>query len=153
MEMEHSHRADQIAAPFDQFEHVFGIRAVDIRMAPILDRGPIASFSNGKNFESQLSEAREAATREHRDFMTSAKNEPAKLGINLRNQRARMSSIRSIERRNTSRIATLPRRLPSLNATTSSHRSKLTRRLRGDNGAAPSHWVQGSPPASLVEVV
>jgi hypothetical protein len=122
--MEHPHNADQIAAPFDQFEHVRLIGAVDIRMAPILDRGPITGFSDGKNFESQLGEAREAATRIHRDFMTSAKNEPAKLGINLRNQRARMSSIRSIERRDRRRIATLPCSFPSLNASTSSHELK-----------------------------
>src|SRR5258708_15106609 len=132
--MEHSHSADKIAAPFDQFEHLRLDGAVDIRMPPILDRGTIARFGNGKNFESQLREAREAATRIHRDFMSPAKNQSPKFGINLRNQRALMSSIRRIERRNRRRIATLPRRLPSLNATTGRHELKLTRRNVQGNG-------------------
>ena len=137
-------------------------------MPPILDCGAIIGFGDGQNFESQFGEASEAATRINRNLMTAAKNQPPKLRIDLRNQRALMSSIRSIERRNRRRIATLPRRFPSLNATTSRHDDNLTLRLRGDNGAglnhwvqgsapangaAPSHWVQGSAPASLVEAI
>jgi hypothetical protein len=125
--MKHPHRADQIAAPLDQFEHVRLGGAVDIRMPPILDRSPITGFSNGENLKSQLSKASKSTARIHRDLMPPPKNQPAKLRINLRNQRALMSRIRSIERRHCGRIATLPRSFPNLNATARGHGDNLTR--------------------------
>src|ERR1700682_3640995 len=117
-------------------------------MPPILNRSPITGFSNGQNFKSQLTESREPPPRINRNLMTAAENQSPKFRIDLRDQRALMSSIRSIERRNRRCIATLPRRFPSLNATTSRHDDNLTLRLRGDNGAGLNHWVQGSAPAN-----
>ncbi len=126
--MKHSHSANQVAAPFDKFEHARVIVAVNIRMPPIFNRSPISGFRNSQNFKPQLTKTREPPPRIHRDFMTAVENEPPKLGIDLRDQRALMSRIGSIERSDDSRIATLPSRPPSLNPRTSSHDPKLTRR-------------------------
>ena len=125
--MKHPNRANQIAPPFDQFEHMRLVGAVNIRMPQVFNRSPIAGLGNSENFKPQLSEARESAAGIHRNFMTAAENEPLELRINLRNQRALVSRIGSIERRDGRSIATLPRSFPNLDSRTHSHGSKLTR--------------------------
>jgi hypothetical protein len=149
--MKHSDRANQIAPPFDQLEHMPGICGVNIRMPQIFDRSAIARFSNGENLKPQLTKTHKPPPRIHRNFMPPPQNQPAKFRINLRNQRALMSSIRSIKRRHRSRIATLPRRFPSLNASTGRHGPKLTRsdeegkwiRTIVANGTSPFLCIDG----------
>jgi hypothetical protein len=84
--MKHPDRTNQIATPLDQLEHMRGICAVYIGMAPIFDRGAIIGFGDGNNRKVQLSETREAAARVLRDFVAPMERKPAQLRIEPRDQ-------------------------------------------------------------------
>src|SRR5216684_1819155 len=106
--MKNANAADECVAPFDQLEHVNGICAVEIRMTPVFDRGAIAGFGDGEDFESQVGVALEAAARIHADFMMALQCELPQLWINLRDERALMSRVASVERDDARGVAALP---------------------------------------------
>src|SRR5271156_1243695 len=127
--MKNANAADERVAPFDQLEQVRRIGGVEIRMAPIFDRGAIAGFGDREDFESQFRVALEAAARVHADFMMALQRPPAQLRIDLRDKRALMSRVASIECDDARRVATFPRGLPCFNASARvGHRNNLTRR-------------------------
>src|SRR5260370_29971531 len=98
-------------------------------MTPIFHGGAIAGFSDGNDRKMQLGEAGEAAARIHRNLVTATENEPAELGIDLRDQRALVSPIGGIERGDRRGIAAFPRRLPYLYASACRHETNLTQRI------------------------
>src|SRR5208282_6068969 len=127
--MKNANAADQRVAPFDQLEHVRGICAVDIRVTPVFDRSAIAGFGEGEDLEPQFGIARKAAARVHGDLMMSLQCEPAQLRINLRDERALMSCVASVECDDARRIAAFPRSLPCFNTRArGGHGDNLTRR-------------------------
>ncbi len=87
-------------------------------MAPVFDRGAIAGFGDAENFEQQFGVSLEAAARVHADFMMALQREPAQLRINLRDERALMSRVASVERDDARGIAAFPRGLPCFDAGT-----------------------------------
>src|ERR1700686_1503399 len=98
-------------------------------MTPIFDCGAIAGLGDGEDFELQFGVALETAARIHPDFMMPLQRQPSQLRINLRDERALMSCVASVERDDARRIATFPRGLPCFNASArGGHRDNLTRR-------------------------
>ena len=85
-------------------------------MAPVFDCGAIAGFGDGEDFESQFGVALEAAARIHADFMMALQRQAAQLRIDLRDKRALMSRVASVERDDARRVAAFPRGLPCFNA-------------------------------------
>ncbi len=83
-------------------------------MTPVFDCGAIAGFGDREDFESQFGVSLEAAARVHADFMMALQRQPSQLRINLRDKRALMSRVASIERDDARRIAAFPRGLPCL---------------------------------------
>ncbi len=105
-----------------------GLAASRFRTSAGTDGGAIAGLGDGENFESQLGVALEAAARVNADLMMASERQFAQLRINLRDKRALMSRIASVERDDARGIAAFPRRLPSFNASArGGHTVNLTR--------------------------
>src|SRR5258708_31871602 len=89
---------------------------IDVRMAKIFDRGAGFRFDYRKNLETQRGEPGHAALSVFTNLIASFENRSFRFRIELRHDRARMSRVPRIERRNLVGIAALPRRLPGQNA-------------------------------------
>src|SRR5687768_4941521 len=62
-ELEDATRPDPLARPLDELEHVVRLRAVDVRVTVVLDRGPLRVLDDEVDREAELGEASEPATR------------------------------------------------------------------------------------------
>ena len=114
-------------------------------MAPVFDRGAIAGFGDGENFESEFGVALETATRVHADFMMAVQRQPTELGIEFRDEGAVMSCVAGVERDDAGRIAAFPRGLPGFDASArGGHGDNLTRRKDKWKRSARGHYWERS---------
>ena len=111
--MKHSHGAYQSAStPFDQFEDVRGVVAVDIGMPEIFDGSAIAGLGNGQQFEVEFVETRERDARILFDFAATVKLGTAQFRTQCRHLCARVSGVVSVKRDDPCGVTAFPRMLP-----------------------------------------